>query len=144
MGWEKNSRFISYSRMEGNIPSQRRVIILQRQILQSNWLDCQLEDLVSTDYFLCARFVTDRGKQSGKIHMVQCKDKEVDRATADAILSDKMMSGLLKWKVSWSLLKIFVQRMWFITEIATAVFDLARKTWSRYCNFISETWEANS
>ena len=36
--------------------------------------------------FLCARFVTGREKQSGKVHMVQCKNKEVDRAIADAIL----------------------------------------------------------
>ena len=36
--------------------------------------------------FLCAQFITDRGKQSGKVHMVWCKNKEVDRAIADAIL----------------------------------------------------------
>ena len=36
--------------------------------------------------FLCARFITDREKQSGKVHMVQCKNKEIDRAIADAIL----------------------------------------------------------
>ena len=35
---------------------------------------------------LCTRFVTDREKQSGKVHMVQCKNEEVDRAIADAIL----------------------------------------------------------
>ena len=35
---------------------------------------------------LCARFVTDREKQSGKVHMVQCKNKENGRAIADAIL----------------------------------------------------------
>ena len=52
--------------------------------------------------FLCARFVNDREKQSGKVHMVQCINKEVDRR-------DKMMSGLLKWKVGCSFSTIFVQ-----------------------------------
>ena len=36
--------------------------------------------------FLCAPFITDREKQSGKVHMAQWKNKEVDRAIADAIL----------------------------------------------------------
>ena len=31
-------------------------------------------------------FVTDRKKQSDKVHMFQCKNKEVDRAIADIIL----------------------------------------------------------
>ena len=42
--------------------------------------------------------------------MVQCKSKEVDKG-------DKMMSGL----------EVKGQRMLFITEIATAVFGLARE-----------------
>ena len=36
--------------------------------------------------FLCAWFVTDREIQSGKVHMVQCKNQEVDRAIADVVL----------------------------------------------------------
>ena len=39
------------------------------------------------DFRLIRRFITDREKQSGKVHIVQCKNKEVDRAIADAILS---------------------------------------------------------
>lgn len=34
---------------------------------------------------LCARFVTNGEKQSGKVHMVQCKNKKVGRVTADVI-----------------------------------------------------------
>ena len=45
--------------------------------------------------FLCARFVTNREKQSGKVHMVQCKNKEVNRVTADVISSQQ--------KDEWSL-----------------------------------------
>ena len=40
--------------------------------------------------FVCARFVTDREKQSSQVHMVQCKNEEVDRAIADAILRRQM------------------------------------------------------
>ena len=40
---------------------------------------------------------------------------------------DEMMSGCLKWKVGWSSLTIFAQRIRFIREIATAVFDLEKK-----------------
>ena len=36
--------------------------------------------------FLCDRLVTHREKQSGKVHMVQYKNKKFDRAIADAIL----------------------------------------------------------
>ena len=36
--------------------------------------------------FFRAQFVTNREKQTGKVHMVQCKNKKIDRATADAIL----------------------------------------------------------
>ena len=32
---------------------------------------------------LCARFVTDREKESGKVNMIQCKNKKVDRAISD-------------------------------------------------------------
>ena len=66
-------------------------------------------------------------KQSGKEYMAQYKNKEADRANADAILRRQNDGGLLKWKVGWSLLTIFVQRIRFIMEIATAVFDLARE-----------------
>ena len=50
--------------------------------------------------------------------MVQCKSKEVDRGMADAILR--------RPNDEWSL-EVKGQRMLFITEIATAVFDLARE-----------------
>ena len=50
--------------------------------------------------------------------MVQCKSKEVDRGMADAILR--------RQNDEWSL-EVKGQRMLFITEIATAVFDLARE-----------------
>ena len=50
--------------------------------------------------------------------MVQCKSKEVDRGMADAILG--------RQNDEWSL-EVKGQRMLFITEIATAVFDLARE-----------------
>ena len=50
--------------------------------------------------------------------MIQCKSKEVDRGMADAILR--------RQNDEWSL-EVKGQRMLFITEIATAVFDLARE-----------------
>ena len=50
--------------------------------------------------------------------MAQYKNKEADRANADAILR--------RQNDEWSL-EVKGQRMLFITEIATAVFDLARE-----------------
>ena len=55
-----------------------------------------------------------------------------------------MMNGLLNGKVGWALFVIFEQRMRFIPEISTAVFNLVRKTGSRYCHFISEMWDAKN
>ena len=48
---------------------------------------------------------------------------------------DKMMSGLLKWKVRGCYLSRRLQQPFSIWQ---------EKTWSRYCGFISETWEANN
>ena len=110
---------------EGNIPNQRRGIILLRQILQATNQINQLEDF-RRNCFLCARFVTDTEKQSGKVHMVQCKSKEVDRGMADAILR--------RQNDEWSL-EVKGQRMLFITEIATAVFDLARENLEQILRF---------
>lgn len=91
--------------------------------------------------FFCARFITDRKKQRGKVHMVQCKSKEVSIAIADAILRQQNDEWSLEMKGRLDFVKNLLGEDTIYHETDTAVFNPAKKkkkkNWNRYWDFIS-------
>ena len=90
--------------------------------------------------FFCARFITDRKQQRGKVHMVQCKSKEVSIANADAILRQQNDEWSLEMKGRLEFVKNRLGEDTIYHETDTAVFNPAKKKekiWNRYWDFIS-------
>ena len=77
--------------------------------------------------FFCARFITDRKQQRGKVHMVQCKSKEVSIANADAILRQQNDEWSLEMKGRLDFVKNLLGEDTIYHETDTAVFNPAKK-----------------
>ena len=77
--------------------------------------------------FFCARFITDRKQQRSKVHMVQCKSKEVSIANADAILRQQNDEWSLEMKGRLEFVKNRLGEDTIYHETDTAVFNPAKK-----------------